>query len=611
MKLFAPQNNWSMTDSGSWWPNLGSIQTPSGVRVSEETAMAFAPVFAAMRVISETMASFPLCTLEQEDYRTTHKATDHPLWSLLHDAPNPEQDIMSWLDMQVAMQAGWGNAYAEVQRNSLGEIVALWPIHPSRLPVSNIRRNVTDPRQWGGIVAGEPGEIVYYVRNNDGTATAIPASDMLHVPGVLSKNGITGNGIPVMCANAIGVAMATELHAGAFFRNGAVSNVAIKSEKVVSRETAERLREQWQKTFSGVHNHYKTLLLEDGMTPIPFSMSPESSQLVEARQFGVTQVAMCFRLPPHLIGDLSRSTNNNIEQQALEFVQHTMLPWVVRWEKALYRQLLTPKEKAKYRFKFNMMGLLRGDSAARAQFYRVMFDLGAFSPNDIREREDENPIEGGDQHFIQGNNSVPLDKVVELAQAQIDKAKEKPQLPAGDDKESRLKALRELQVQLIASVEERDMRTAEAVSAKMNEFKSHAAEAVAVRESAVRDALRLSIAARMEWMGEYEARAVRQAVGKPETFLTWQAEFYDKFRGKLRDALVPFEAPASKLGVTFAADALAGDYVSHSTASLEPLAELPCASLASGAEAIVAEWAERPARLASSIIPERTETCAA
>ena len=469
MKLFAPRNDWSMTSSSSWWPLMGSVPTTSGVMISKENALGLSPVFAATRVISETLASLPLNTFEVVDARTTRKAMSHPLYSLLHDEPNPEQDIMSWLDMQVAFQINWGNAYAEVQRNGIGEIVALWPIHPSRIPLTNIRRNGSNPFK---IQAGQPGELVYWVNNDDGTATPIPAVDMLHVPGVMSSNGITGKSIIEIGANSLGIAMATDEHAGSFFRNGAVANVALKTTAKLGKEAADRLREQWQRVFGGSKNHYKTIILEEGMEPFPFSISPENSQLLNSRQFSVTEVARWYRLPPHMLADLSRSNFSNIEAENLSFVVHSMIPWITRWEKALRRQLLKGAEKSKYILKFNVNGLLRGDSAARASFYQAMFNLGAFSPNDIRGYEDLNPVEGGDQYFVQGNNSVPLTKIGEQAQANIAKTEAETerianppapalvQAPNPDQTATnqRLIELRKLQEDLIHKVELRDAK---------------------------------------------------------------------------------------------------------------------------------------------------------
>lgn len=394
-----PANSWSMTAADNWWSLVGSVPTVSGVRVDQRTAMSLSAVAACTRVISEGLGCMPVTLLQATDDRgTTRKATDHHLWPVLHDQPTPEQTIISWMDQQVAFCLNWGNSYTEKQYDMLGNVRALWPIHPSRIPKQNICRNGRDPSE---IIAGRPGELVFYVRNDDGTLTAIPASDMLHVAGILSEDGVTGQSIIQMGAQSLGVALATEKHAGAFFKNGAVSNIALTAKGSVGKEAADRLREQWTRAFSGVENHYKTLILEDGMTAVPFSVNPEDAQLIPALQFRVTDIARLYRVAPHLIGDLTRSTNNNITQQSIEHVTYCLMPWVVRWEKALTTQLLTEAErKAGYYFKFNTAALLRGDPAARGAFYDVLAGLGALSPNDIRVLEDWNPTPDGDVYFM-------------------------------------------------------------------------------------------------------------------------------------------------------------------------------------------------------------------
>lgn len=607
MKFFAPTNNWNMKSAEGWFSIAGTAPTSAGVRVSQETSLAYSAVFACIRVISETMASLPLFVLEQVDDRTTKKATDHPLYPLLHDMPNPETDIAGWMDSQLWEQIGWGNCFAEIQRDSTGRTVALWPIHASRVPKCNIIRNPKRGESgWTRILAGQPGEKVYHVRNDDGTVSLIPASDMLHVPGVFPDDGF-GRSIVMTGSETIGIAMATEQHAGAFFKNSAAATMALSSPKVIGKEVAERLREQWQRVYGGVRNHYKTLILEEGLEPKVFSVSPEASQLIEARQLGARDVARLLRIPPHMIGDLARATWSNIESEEMSFVVHTMLPWIVRWEKAMYRQLLTEEERKKYRFKFNVMGLLRGDSAARAQFYQVLFSMGAVSPNDIREREDMNPLgPEGDQYFVPANNLVPLDKIGELAQAQIDKANAPapvPQSPRPPESEPDEDVEDRRLAEILARLEQSDTLDMERLAIRQQKVQES--------EELLRDGLRVAIEARLTGLTEYECRAVRQATNKPGAFPTWQTEFYGELCGKVADALRPFVKPAERLGFEFNADAVAGNYCSDSLKLLEPLMDVSCGQLAEVADGIVSLWSQRPSGVADFIIPKRSQQCAA
>lgn len=437
MKLFAPRNDWNMTEPGGGWFGLmgGIMPSSSGVNVNQDIAMTCSAWFCGLRIISETLAMLPCQLVRHSGNRVTEQAEDHPLYRLLLDQPNREQDSMCWFDMQTAFVPSWGNSFAEIQRDSTGNIIALWPIHPSRIPLRNIVRNSTAVSDLQYIQAGQPGEIVYWISNDDGSKTPIPASDMLHVPGVLSQNGITGQSIIKWGAQSLGIIIATERHAGAFFRNGAASNMALTTDKVVGKETAERLRAQWQQQFAGADNHYKTLVLEEGMKPFPIDVNPENTQLLESRKFGPNEIARWLRLPPHMLGDLERATFSNIEQQSLDFVIYSLSPWAERWVRALKRQLLTEKEKQSMFFQFDIKKLLKADSAARAAYMQFKFNTGSASPNDIRATDGENPVEGGDTYFVQSNNYMPLDKVQEMAQAQIDKLTAPPPAPIAPQKE--------------------------------------------------------------------------------------------------------------------------------------------------------------------------------
>jgi len=592
MKFFAPRNAWNYK-SGDGWFNLRGQHASSGVRVTYDKAESLAAVSCGIRVYAEAIAQLPCQIVEQRDFRTKRAATDHPLWRVVHDEPNPEQTKFQFFAFMTACAVGWGNGYAEIQRNSTGDIVALWPIHPSRIPRRNITRNSRDASLWSDIVVGEPGEIVYWVQNDDGSKFPIAARDMLSLPGVLSQDGITGRGIIEIGASALGIALATEEHAGAFFRNGAAPNMVIKSPKVVGKETAERLREQWQLVFGGVKNHYKTILLEEGMEAVPFFISPEASQLLTSRQFSVDEIARILKLPPHKLNSLNRATWANIEQQAQEFVDYSLMPWVKQWEESLYKRLLSDEDKKRYRFRINVMALLRGDSQARAAFYRALFDMGALSPNDIRELEDWNPNSAGDQYFVPANNLVPLGAIDALAQAQIERARaeaENAGARSPDAAQSSAPPTAADAENLIAAAAVREARAAAAAQA-------------------TRDAIRLSIQAVIEGMMHREERALSQAAKKPERFLAWCDEFYGEFRSRLTAAIAVFAHAAEQSGAELCADSIANDYVADSLARLAPLADLPCSELAPALAKMMDSWDGRPAHYAAGALTEKEIVC--
>lgn len=388
-----------------WWPATGiARRTSSGVVVTHTSAQQLSAVWCATRIISEAMAMLPLHVM-----RVSGKSKNQDMgtvtYSTLHDKPNPEQDSFQFFDQQVPFQLNYGTAWAEIVRDASGEVAELWPIHPSRLPDSAIRRNGAA----GHIPVGQPGELVYYVRNDDGSSSPIPASSMLRVPGVMSENGITGKSIIQWGAQSIGVSLATEQHVGGFFRNGATPDIAIKYPTKLSEEQKAELRNSWKDMHTGAGNAHNMLLLTGNVDVQTLGISPEAAQLLSARNFSVLEIARWYRVPPHLLADLSRSTYNNIESEGISFVQNTILPWVSRWEKALNSQLLGGSGQ---RFvKFNLSALLRADSKSQSEFFRALFGLGAMSPNEIRDSLDRNPIEGGDRYFIAGNNMVPLDQV--------------------------------------------------------------------------------------------------------------------------------------------------------------------------------------------------------
>ena len=294
----------------------------------------------------------------------------------------------------------WGNAYSQIIRNGKGEVVALYPLMPDRMKVD---------RDEHGRLYYE-----YTVYDTDdvdgrkgtdkvGRTVRLQPHDVLHIPG-LGFDGLVGYSPIAMAKNAIGLAIATEEYGSKFFANGAAPSGVLEHPGTI--KDPSKVRESWQATFGGSGNANKIAVLEEGMKYTPISISPEQAQFLETRKFQIDEIARIFRVPPHMIGDLEKSSFNNIEQQSLEFVKYTLDPWVSRWEQAMVRALLTPDEKKRYFFKFNVDGLLRGDYQSRMNGYATARQNGWMSANDIRELEnlDRIPAEqGGDLYLINGN----------------------------------------------------------------------------------------------------------------------------------------------------------------------------------------------------------------
>lgn len=370
----------------------------AGKAVNERSAMQMTAVYSCVRILAEAIAGLPLHLYMYTEEGSKAKAVDHPLYRLLHDEPNPEMSSFVFRETLMTHLLLWGNAFAQIIRNGRGEVVALYPLMPNKMTVD---RDST-------------GKLLYkYQRSNDeaptmeGSTVILQSADVLHIPG-LGFDGLVGYSPIAMAKNAIGLAIATEEYGAKLFANGAAPSGVLEHPGTV--KDPSRVRDAWQSQFGGSSNAGKIAVLEEGMKYTPISISPEQAQFLETRKFQINEIARIFRVPPHMVGDLEKSSFSNIEQQSLEFVKYTLDPWVARWEQSIARSLLTPEEKKTYFAKFNVDGLLRGDYQSRMQGYAIGRQNGWMSSNDIRELENLDKIpaeEGGDLYLINGN-MLPL-----------------------------------------------------------------------------------------------------------------------------------------------------------------------------------------------------------
>ena len=368
--------------------------TTSGKAVTERSAMQMTAVYSCVRILSEAVAGLPLHLYRYKDAGGKEKALDHPLYHLLHDEPNPEMSSFVFRETLMTHLLLWGNAYAQIIRNGKGEVIALYPLMPNRM---NVDRDKNGKLYY-----------IYTTQQEDaptmkGSTVYLDPSEVLHVPG-LGFDGLVGYSPIAMAKNAIGMAIACEEYGAKFFANGAAPGGVLEHPGTI--KDPQRVRESWQSTFGGSSNANKIAVLEEGMKYTPIGISPEHAQFLETRKFQINEIARIFRVPPHMVGDLEKSSFSNIEQQSLEFVKYTLDPWVIRWEQTLSRTLFSEDEKKEYFFKFNLEGLLRGDYASRMSGYATARQNGWMSANDIRELEnlDRIPAEnGGDLYLINGN----------------------------------------------------------------------------------------------------------------------------------------------------------------------------------------------------------------
>jgi HK97 family phage portal protein len=372
--------------------------TTSGKPVNEHTAMQMTAVYSCVRILAEAVAGLPLHLYKYTASGGKEKALFHPLYFLLHDEPNPEMSSFVFRETLMTHLLLWGNAYAQIIRNGKGEVIALYPLMPNRMRVDRDSK----------------GELYYsYTRYSDeapainGMTVTLRPSDVLHIPG-LGFDGLVGYSPIAMAKNAIGLAMATEEYGAKFFANGAAPGGVLEHPGTI--KDPQKVKESWNMAYQGSSNAHRVAVLEEGMKYQPIGISPEQAQFLETRKFQINEIARIFRVPPHMVGDLEKSSFSNIEQQSLEFVKYTLDPWVIRWEQAISRSLLRTDEKKLLFAKFNVDGLLRGDYTSRMNGYAIGIQNGFMCPNDARALEDMDliPDELGGNRFLCNGNMVDL-----------------------------------------------------------------------------------------------------------------------------------------------------------------------------------------------------------
>lgn len=391
--FFAPKNDLSLTNEKAWNPtlwNLSGAESPSGENVSEYSALTYSAIWNAVSLISGTVSTLPL-HLIKKDGKNKSLASEKPLFRVLYAQPNPYMTAMSMREAMVSHLLLWGNAYAEIVRDSYGRVNGLWPISPNRIKP-----------EW------QSGQLIYKI-SVDSDEIIMPRERILHIPG-LGFDGFVGYSVVAMARKAIGLGMAMETFGSRFFGSGTHPGVIVSHPGVLKDPT--KLRDSLASSYSGLGQSHRLMLLEEGMKLEAIGIPPNDSQFIESRQFQITDIARWFNLPVHKLKEMTKSSFNNIESEQISFVTDSILPWLIRLEQNYNIQLLTMIEQTREAlfFKHNVEGLLRGDVASRGQFYKEMFNIGAFSINDIREYEDLNPIDGGDEHFVP-MNMIPLSKL--------------------------------------------------------------------------------------------------------------------------------------------------------------------------------------------------------
>ena len=369
----------------------------AGKTVNPKNAVQMSTVYACVRVIAETIASLPLAVYEETE-TGSQKATDHPLYRILHDEPNPEMTSFVLREVMLSHLLLWGNSYCQIIRTGKNHIAGLYPLLPDRMEVDRDSKT---------------GALVYTYTTTEGNAVRLKPSDVLHIPG-LGFDGIMGYSPIALEKNAIGLGIAAEEYGSTFFKNGARPSGVLTHPNTV--RDPKRLRDNWNATYGGSSNGGKVAILEENMSFTPISLPNNEAQFLETRRFQVEEICRIYRVPPHLVGNLDRATFSNIENQSIDFAVHTIRPWLVRIEQAMNRALFADSEKAgspggsRFYVQFNLDGLMRGDYKSRMEGYAIARQNGWMSANDIRALENLNPIpdeDGGSTYLVNGN-MIPI-----------------------------------------------------------------------------------------------------------------------------------------------------------------------------------------------------------
>ena len=364
---------------------FGAEVTDAGISVTPESSLRSTAVFACLRVLSEGVAGLPL-HVYRRDGSNRDRASDHPLYNVLHQQPNPYQSSYEWRALNMVWLLQYGNAYNEIVRDTAGNVAELWPLHPSRM-----------------MLRAENGGLVYHYYPPNGSGITLPYGSVLHLKG-LSTDGFLGLSPISAARQSIGLSQAAEAFGAMYFGRGSRLGGVIEVPHALANK--DLLRDSWERVHQGLHNAHKIAILEGGMKYTPFAINNEEAQWLDSRRFGVEDIARIFRVPPHMLADLSKANYSNVDALDRAFVQHSLTPWLVNAEQAYSMKLLKPSERAAYFVEHDLKGVLRGDHESRMRSYQAGIYAGIYSPNDCRQFENLNPREGGDT-YLQPVNLAP------------------------------------------------------------------------------------------------------------------------------------------------------------------------------------------------------------
>ncbi len=398
---------------------LGGNDTYSGEQVTTKEAINIAVVYACVRILSNHVAMLPLQLFKNKAGKRI-RASDHEIAKIIEFRPNPYMTPFQFKQTMESHRQLYGNAFAEIEWSKNGYPKALWILNPTKTKVVAEKDTNGNIKRYLVQTTLPNGEIAY-----------LKYTSVLHIKG-LSTDGLNGKSPIEVARETIGIQIAGQRFTGQFYQNGTMSSGVLKVPQQLKPEAKEIIRQEWEKFNKGLENSHRVAILDAGLDYQALGIKQSDAQYIETQRFSVAEIARIYNVPPHMLADLERATFSNIEQQSLEFVRDTLSPLLISWEQELAYQLFTEDEffSSKYYFKFNLNSLLRGDSAARANYYEKMMHLGIYSINEVRELEDRDKIDNGDKHYM-SLNYIDIDLMNEYQKGKI-KNKSSPNKVAGD-----------------------------------------------------------------------------------------------------------------------------------------------------------------------------------
>ena len=380
----------------------------SGQVVTEDTAMTVSAYYRGVTYVSTQLAKLPFLIKDRDN----NVLENDRIYYLLNLSPNNEMDAFHFKLFLLQNAIHHGNAYAEIERNMMGQPVALWPIPTQSVQVQRSSKGELYYKITGGSV---------YVSGED---AILSPKDILHIKNFHTKDGLMGQGLVSYAADTLGVSLGANQMAGNLFGNGGIPSGVLSVDGVLSDEAFERIKKSWQENHGG-RKSGGVAVLENGVKFSPVVIEPEALQFLDSRKFGIIEVARFLGVPPTKLFDTTAATFNNIENSNLEVATDTFDAWAKNFENQVDVKLLNNQFGGR-RSEMDLYAVFRGDMETRANYFSKMMQAAAMTPNEIRKREGLPPVEGGDRTFLAINNFSPMDRVDEIIDSQIKKNQPQP-----------------------------------------------------------------------------------------------------------------------------------------------------------------------------------------